>query len=174
MGNTRTSLPVAEALRYINILPPVVNTPDNPYPTLVKVRRFIGILVATILGYWFLKATVTTHPTRNRLWRERSARQALVETPPLGPPVALAEDARIALNQFQRYLFFFISACCSSIIVVWLANLSGATNLPPVVEPPVDLFRVLGSAGHLSRNVAAASSGVCYLKTGLELVDLVC
>ncbi|CAE6479371.1 unnamed protein product [Rhizoctonia solani] len=173
MGNTKTSAPVFRAPE--NALPPIVNLPDDLHPMLVKVCKLGGALVTTILGYWFFKAIVTAYSNPNRPWRGRGAQQALVEAPPL---VALAENVRMAPNPFQRYFMFLISAWCSSMVVVWLTNLIGAANLPSAVDLPLDLPRVLDivneSTGHLSRNVVAASSGVCYLKVGLDLVDLVC
>ncbi|EUC54557.1 transmembrane protein, putative [Rhizoctonia solani AG-3 Rhs1AP] len=173
MGKTKTSVPVFGVPE--NALLPILNPPDDIHPALAKVHKLVEVLVATIVGYWFFKAIVTTYSNPNRPWRGRGAQQAVVKAP---PPVAPAENIRMIPNQFQRYFMFLISAWCSSMVVVWLTNLIGATRLPSAVDLPLDLPRVLDivneSTGHLTRNVAVASSGVCYLKVGLELVDLVC
>ncbi|CAE7073452.1 unnamed protein product [Rhizoctonia solani] len=174
MGNTKTSAPVVKVPD--DTLPPMANLPNELYPTLMKILDFLGNLVFTLLAYWFPEVVLVLYSDSNKPQRRRGVQQALVLAPPLLAPIALAHVR--APNRLQRLLLFLISACCSSMAVVWLTNMLGAANVPPAVNLPLDLPRVLDivneSTGHLSRNVAAAGSGVCYLKVGIDLVDLVC
>ncbi|KAG8761307.1 hypothetical protein FRC11_014115 [Ceratobasidium sp. 423] len=179
MGNAKMNAGVVKVPDVIPqfIPPPVPPHANEAHPALVWFGNFmllVGDRASTTLEHLLSSETPITaaDPDDASTRPNRGVRRALVVGSP--PPVT-NPPPRTMPGRCQLRLAFLISACCSPAAIIKLSSLIGSTIVSSDV--PVDPSHVLEivneSTGHVSGNVAAASS-CCLLEAGLKLVELVC
>ncbi|CAE6486967.1 unnamed protein product [Rhizoctonia solani] len=180
MYNIRRNAPVVQVLAHIPPFAPIP-PPNDLHPALVVGHNFVLLVrnhFAATIGHLFPETQVghlNLNPDMPR--RVRGVQRALFvgSAPLVIPPPAVQSMP----SHCQRRLVLLISACCSSAAILWLSASIGCSGLSAVMVPvdlalPHVLDVVNESAGHVSRNVAAASSNFCLLRVGLKLAELAC